>query len=150
VSVSAIGRAVGPYVAGGAFTEGLEMGYMILPWWILAFFAILGHVATWWLVEMDGIQTQKADDGDADAAEMEELASLLADDDEDEIDSSSAEELIGQEIEVDPELALDSDDERRKGRRSTEFGEEVGKTTGLMAPKATTRMRSPAGKRDSS
>jgi len=53
-SFSAIGRATGPAVGGWTFSVGLDKGYVILPWWILAAFAVLGSVPVWWLVEMEG------------------------------------------------------------------------------------------------
>jgi hypothetical protein len=53
-SVSAIGRAMGPYLAGQVFTWGVSAGYIIAAWWLLAVFAVMGHAASWWLIEMDG------------------------------------------------------------------------------------------------
>jgi hypothetical protein len=53
-SLSAIGRAVGPSIGGFTFTLGIDAGYVILPWWILAAFGALGHISTWWIIEMDG------------------------------------------------------------------------------------------------
>ena len=54
VSISAIGRAAGPAIGGFAFTVGVDKGYGIIPWWTLACFGILGAIAPWWLVEMEG------------------------------------------------------------------------------------------------
>lgn len=53
-SVSAIGRATGPAVGGAMFEVGAERGWAILPWWVLAGFAILGAIPVWWIVEMEG------------------------------------------------------------------------------------------------
>lgn len=53
-SISAVGRAAGPAIAGWTFTVGVSKGYVILPWWILAGFSLLGAIAPWWLVEMEG------------------------------------------------------------------------------------------------
>ena len=64
VSTSALGRAAGPAIGGFTFTLGLDKGYGILPWWTLGCFGILGAMAPWWLVEMEGF----GDDG-KDAAE---------------------------------------------------------------------------------
>ena len=63
VSTSALGRALGPAVAGYTFTVGMNTGYGILPWWILAFFAVLAAIPVWWLVEMDGIGDAADDEG---------------------------------------------------------------------------------------
>ena len=55
-SISALGRAAGPAVGGGAFTLGVKLGYMIIPWWTLAIFAAVGAIPIWWLTENDGFQ----------------------------------------------------------------------------------------------
>lgn len=71
-SLSAIGRAAGPYGAGQAFTWGVSHHYPVVAWWLLAFIAALGHVSTWWLVEMDGFggkeESDSSDDGSDDIA----------------------------------------------------------------------------------
>ncbi|MCJ1463944.1 hypothetical protein MMC07_002554 [Pseudocyphellaria aurata] len=53
-SVSAIGRAIGPAIEGWAFSFGLKIGYVILPWWTLAAIAALGSIPVWYLIELDG------------------------------------------------------------------------------------------------
>ena len=73
VSLSAIGRAIGPTIGGLTFTFGVDRGYIIIPFFTLAFFAALGNVPVWWLVEMDGFGG--AEDSDS---EDEEEESLLA------------------------------------------------------------------------
>ncbi|KAL8812450.1 MAG: hypothetical protein Q9200_001017 [Gallowayella weberi] len=74
-SVSAIGRATGPAVSGVLFETGSKRGWAILPWWVLAGFAILGAIPVWWLVEMEGFGASEDDDeeeedGTADQPEM--------------------------------------------------------------------------------
>lgn len=59
VSISAVGRALGPWLGGMAFSYGVESGWGILPWWFLAASGIANHVSTWWLVEGDGIKTEE-------------------------------------------------------------------------------------------
>ena len=59
-SVSAIGKAVGPALEGCLFSVGLNMGYMILPWWTLAVIASLGMIPLWYLVEMDGLSADES------------------------------------------------------------------------------------------
>ena len=72
-SISAIGRAAGPAVAGWTFSIGVSKGYIILPWWTLAGFAFTGAITPWWLVEMDGF-------GGGDDSEEEEEEESTPDD----------------------------------------------------------------------
>ena len=76
VSTSSLGRASGPTIAGFTFTVGMNTGYGILPWWTLAFFAILAAIPVWWLVEMDGSERAIDDDRDREAAEREVQSSV--------------------------------------------------------------------------
>ena len=86
VSLSAVGRAAGPAIGGFTFTVGVEKGYGILPWWVLACFAILGAIVPWWLVEMEGFGEGK-DVGDNNGNGQDE--ELREDDDEEERRSSA-------------------------------------------------------------
>ena len=72
-AVAAIGRALGPYVGGRAFTWGAHTGYAVAAWWILAIFGISGHIVTWWIEEMDGFEAVPQEDPD------EEPESILLD-----------------------------------------------------------------------
>ena len=86
VTTSAVGRAAGPAIGGFTFTVGLDKGYGILPWWILGCFGILGAIAPWWLVEMEGF----SDDKDAsDNNENGQDEELMQDDNEEERRSSA-------------------------------------------------------------
>jgi MFS family permease len=74
VSLSAIGRGAGPYMAGTAFTWGVTHGYGIAPWWLLAVWAAAGHVVTWWLKELDGFSSVPEIPGkEEDTTEMVDL-----------------------------------------------------------------------------
>lgn len=81
-SLSALGRAAGPSIAGITFTIGVKNGYIILPWWILAGFAILGIIPVWWIIEMDGFGD--GDDSDSDEEEEEEETDPVVAQDNDE------------------------------------------------------------------
>lgn len=48
-TASAIGASIGPTIGGFTFSLGMDIGYGILPWWILACLAILGAVPIWLL-----------------------------------------------------------------------------------------------------
>ena len=67
-SISALGRAVGPALAGVAFTGGVDIGYVVISWWTLALLAIIGAVPVWFLVEMEGFG-RRDDDEDSDNEE---------------------------------------------------------------------------------
>ena len=69
-SLSAIGRAAGPTIAGTAFTHGIDIGYVILPWWTLAFFAALANIPVWWLKEMDGFGGVEDSDSEEDEGDL--------------------------------------------------------------------------------
>ena len=111
VSISAIGRALGPAIGGAAFTWGLDKGYVIVPWWTLGTIATIGAIPIWWLVEMEGFSKSAEDSSDSesesDDLESEERGALgdIAEDREGEI-------LEGDEIlDWDPnEEALDTID----------------------------------------
>ncbi len=79
-SISAIGRAIGPAIAGSTFTLGIDLGYVVLAWWILSAFAVLGHLPTWWLVEMEGFGHTEADTPDSDDADANDGMSHAHDD----------------------------------------------------------------------
>lgn len=65
-SVSAIGRAIGPAVGGYSFSLGMELGYGILPWWILAFLSIIAAIPVWFLLETDSLAKEDGLDSRAD------------------------------------------------------------------------------------
>ena len=71
-SISAIGRAAGPALAGYLFTRGVDMGYVIVSWWFLAAVAITGAIPIWMLVEMEGFSSR----GNADELEEEEESEI--------------------------------------------------------------------------
>jgi predicted MFS family arabinose efflux permease len=53
-SLAAVGRAIGPYVAGQTFSWGINSGYLVAAFWLLAIFAVPGHIVTWYLTEGTG------------------------------------------------------------------------------------------------
>lgn len=75
VSISAIGRAIGPAMSGSAFTWGLKEGYIVTPYFLLGTIAAIGAIPIWYLEEMEGFN--KTSDGSD-----EEQESLLSSDDE--------------------------------------------------------------------
>ncbi|KIX04553.1 uncharacterized protein Z518_05423 [Rhinocladiella mackenziei CBS 650.93] len=61
-SISALGRAAGPALAGATFTGGVEAGYVVISWWTLALVALIGAVPVWSLIEMEGFGGDQDDD----------------------------------------------------------------------------------------
>ena len=63
-SISALGRAAGPALTGWMFSVGVSKGYIVLPFWLLVAFGILGAVTPWWLIEMEGFGGDEDSDSD--------------------------------------------------------------------------------------
>lgn len=70
-AVSALGRGVGPAIAGATFSFGVNRGYVIIPWWILSVLAALTVVPTFWIKETDGFKGHENEDDDDDDHEHE-------------------------------------------------------------------------------
>lgn len=74
-SISAIGRAAGPALAGATFTAGVDIGYVVISWWTLALVGIIGAVPVWSLVEMEGFGGgEDEDENDDEDEEIDEGA----------------------------------------------------------------------------
>lgn len=66
-SFGAIGRAIGPAIGGWAFTLGVDIGYVIVPWWILTAIMVLCMIPISHLVEMEGFAADNVEsDGQTD------------------------------------------------------------------------------------
>jgi len=65
-SISALGRAAGPALAGATFTAGVDIGYVVISWWTLATIAMIGAVPIWFLVELEGFGGPQDEDDDSD------------------------------------------------------------------------------------
>lgn len=137
VSISAVGRAIGPAVTGATFTWGIEKGYVIIGWWLLSFLAILGAIPLWFAVEPEGFSSTEtsSDAGDSES----ELP--------DEIDyERDAEILDGDETAV-----ADSDEEvfpplqRAQSRTSTSLSRRASGEQGRGRRSSQSFIRSPIG-----
>jgi hypothetical protein len=51
---SGLGRALGPAMTGSVFSLGVQKGYMIMPWWLLAVISLIGALPSWYIIEGDG------------------------------------------------------------------------------------------------
>ncbi|KAI1620426.1 major facilitator superfamily domain-containing protein [Exophiala viscosa] len=72
-SISAIGRAAGPALAGATFTAGVDIGYVVISWWTLAVVGIVGAVPVWSLVEMEGFGGGEDEDDDDEDDEIDDV-----------------------------------------------------------------------------
>ena len=66
-------RAIGPVLSGALFTWGIDIGYVIVPWWTLALFGILGHIPTWWILDPEGFGASDEDKGEEEENEFTTL-----------------------------------------------------------------------------
>jgi hypothetical protein len=57
-------------VTGRAFTWGADAGYIIAAWWLLAIFAIPGHIICYWLEEQDGFGDAEESDEECETVEI--------------------------------------------------------------------------------
>lgn len=73
-SMGALGRAAGPAICGAMFTLGVERGYVIAPWWLLAGIAFVAAVPVFFLVEGEGFggDDEAVEDSDEDDGEDED------------------------------------------------------------------------------
>ena len=72
VSISAVGRAIGPAVSGWAFTWGVKHDYIFAPYFLIAILAGLGAVPIWYIVESEGPSKKAAGDDEELEGEGEE------------------------------------------------------------------------------
>lgn len=156
-SVSAVGRAAGPAIGGGTFSWGVKRGYVILPWWTLAFLSALGAIPVFWLVEMDGFGGAEASDSeDEDGDEendMGEGRGLPVT--HDEVVTSATHVLVRDDLLPDSQvvataessdLAVEDGPPLPRARVSKTEREDVGER--LTPRVAHSRMSSPLGMRD--
>lgn len=162
-SVSAIGRAAGPAIGGGTFSWGVKRGYVILPWWTLAFLSALGAIPVFWLVEMDGfggadVSDSEDDEEDEEDAHAEDRGLLAPHGNAGEAAgaTSPTDVLVGDDLipeshvvatEDSDELALEDESSLPVARTSKTEREEMG---ARLTPRAAggARMTSPLGMRD--
>lgn len=77
-TLSGLGRAAGPAMAGAAFTWGVKRGYIITSWWLLALIAALGAIPVWWIEEGDGPRHPDDSSSSEDEGEAETLVGEMS------------------------------------------------------------------------
>ena len=70
-SVSAIGRAAGPFIAGNVFTWGIKNGYIVAPFWVLSAIAAVTPIAALWLIEGEGFGQENEQEEDHEDEELQ-------------------------------------------------------------------------------
>lgn len=65
---SGLGRAVGPAAAGATFSWGLERGYVLPAWWLLAVIAVGQVVPAWMIIEGEGPRREEDSEEEDDEA----------------------------------------------------------------------------------
>ncbi|KAE8450680.1 hypothetical protein EG329_006025 [Mollisiaceae sp. DMI_Dod_QoI] len=103
VSISAVGKGIGPAMGGAVFSFGLEKGYMITAWWLIGIIAAIGAIPIWFLVEMPGFSKS-----DSDSEDDEDLLPTVEEDMEGEVRETRI--LEGDEVADENEEALDTVD----------------------------------------
>ena len=150
-SLSAIGRALGPTIGGGVFTLGIDVGYVIIPWFTIAGLAALGNVPVWWLVEMDGFGG--AEDTDSDDEDHDENQPQRRDSTESGARSSAVQVMDHEGITEEPDDLEDEfalEDDPLVIRR--DMLSEASSNSNQLHPRyagAERRMSSPLGQRES-
>ncbi|KKY14364.1 putative mfs transporter [Phaeomoniella chlamydospora] len=117
-STSAVGRAAGPFLAGTVFTFGVDVGYVITPFWLLTLISLCAAIPIWYLKEMPGFSASD-DSTDEEDEEIEFEA---------EEDSTNEEQLNDHnKINAVNESAIDSDDDADDEIRSIRTGRTLSK-----------------------
>ena len=123
---------------------GVDAGYVIVPWWIMAGFAALGAVPVWWLVEMEGF-------GGMDDSSSEGEDEVAMPNSTGEGDGEGAELLAEEERGVEEEHEDGIGAEAGKAPVSTQdLSPKLGPSTGTMpgAGSLLRRMSSPLGMKE--
>ncbi|KAI8957973.1 MFS general substrate transporter [Daldinia sp. FL1419] len=102
---SALGRATGPAMTGTVFTYGVKRGMIGLPWWLIAFIAILGVVPAWTIIEEDGPSDIYSSSDSEDEDNMDDDGELIVDDDEFEI-SQARTIIVPEQLQLTEDVSL--------------------------------------------
>lgn len=134
VSISAIGRAVGPAVAGAVFTWGLEKGYVIAAWWLLSFVSIVGAIPLWWVIEMDGFSSTEtnSDEDEGEGSEDVDYESEREILDGDEAATADSDEEIFPPLLRASSNARKMSGERIHGRSNQSTGQTISSPIGVI------------------
>lgn len=142
-SAGAVGRAIGPAIGGSTFTYGVEIGYVILPWWVLSLIAVLAAIPSFWVVEGEGFG------GDADNVEDDEDSIIQEDDQEAEYGNPSPllsrTDTISSDVISEDERAYDSDDTARGITRSPQIRSRRASGSNRLSRRPSRKMSAPIG-----
>lgn len=138
-----MGRALGPAIGGSTFTYGVEIGYVILPWWVLSFIATLAAIPSFWVVEGEGFG------GDADNVEDDEDSVIHEDDQEAEYGNPgpllSRTDTMSSDVISEDERMYDSDDTARDITRSPQIRSRRASGSNRLSRRPSRKMSAPIG-----
>ncbi|KAI1334076.1 major facilitator superfamily domain-containing protein [Xylariaceae sp. FL0016] len=80
---SALGRALGPALAGALFSWGVKNGMIGIPWWTLALIAMVGAIPAWMIVEGEGPSRSVPSPAESDDEDTEVEECVVEDSDDD-------------------------------------------------------------------
>lgn len=136
-----MGRAIGPAIGGSTFTYGVEVGYVILPWWVLSLIAVVAAIPSFWVVEGEGFG------GDADDVEDDE--DNIIQDDEQEAEYGNPGPLLSRTdtnaSDVISEDAYNSDDTARDITRSPQVRDRRASGSNRLSRRPSRKMSAPIG-----
>ncbi|KAH0167482.1 MFS general substrate transporter, partial [Aureobasidium melanogenum] len=142
-SAGAVGRAIGPAIGGSTFTYGVEIGYVILPWWVLSLIAMLAAIPSFWVVEGEGFG------GDADNVEDDEDSIIQEDDQEAEYGNPgpllSRIDTMSSDVISEDERAYDSDETAREITRSPQVRGRRASGSNRLSRRPSRKMSAPIG-----
>ncbi|OWP04826.1 hypothetical protein B2J93_4108 [Marssonina coronariae] len=132
VSISAVGRAIGPALGGAAFTWGLERGYVVTPYFLLALISTIGAIPIWYLVEMPGFSKVGSESETEDDNNEEDLLPTVDEEVAGEI--MAGDELVFEEDEHLNTILGPSFSGTAKERRERRLSSPIGVRGGSVGP----------------
>ncbi|KAJ8065909.1 hypothetical protein OCU04_005009 [Sclerotinia nivalis] len=137
VSISAVGRAIGPAMSGAAFTWGLKEGYVITPYFLLGTIAAIGAIPIWYLEEMEGFNKSGTSDDEAEEESLlpanDEETGLLAGDERIRTDPNEEALDVVEGAPLSKSIAI-SASKRRESRLEENMSSPIGMIGGSVGP----------------
>ncbi|CAD6442313.1 92c81509-f3a4-43ed-a67a-812f04ac4713 [Sclerotinia trifoliorum] len=137
VSISAVGRAIGPAMSGAAFTWGLKEGYVVTPYFLLGTIAAIGAIPIWYLEEMEGFNKSGTSDDEAEEESLlqanDEETGLLASDERIRRDPNEEAPGVVEGAPLSKSISI-SASKRRESRLEENMSSPIGMIGGSVGP----------------